>query len=226
MTARPIDGLIVAFMTVPLVMEALRRTVGLALTIVVLVFLCYAPLGQYVPGALAGLPVKVAAAGLLSDLGSGQHARPAGHGGGDDRHRLRVLRQSAVRVRRFGLLHRHRADLDGPLSRRLGQDRGHRLLPVRHDLRQRGEQCRFRRRADDPADAARRLSRSCRRGDRGGGLDRRPVDAAGDGRRRLPDGGIPAGALSRRGASPPRCRRCSIIMRCSSRPICWPREPA
>jgi TRAP transporter 4TM/12TM fusion protein len=59
MTARPIDGLIVAFMTVPLVIEALRRTVGLALTIIVLVFLVYAPLGQYVPGALAGLPVSV-----------------------------------------------------------------------------------------------------------------------------------------------------------------------
>ena len=59
MTARPIDGLIVAFITIPLVVEALRRTVGLALTIVVIVFLVYAPLGQYVPGALAGLPVKV-----------------------------------------------------------------------------------------------------------------------------------------------------------------------
>jgi TRAP transporter 4TM/12TM fusion protein len=59
MTARPIDGLIVAFITVPLVMEALRRTVGLVLTVIVLVFLVYAPLGQYVPGALAGLPVSV-----------------------------------------------------------------------------------------------------------------------------------------------------------------------
>jgi TRAP transporter 4TM/12TM fusion protein len=59
MTARPVDGLIVAFITIPLVVEALRRTVGMALTIVVLVFLVYAPLGQYVPGALAGLPVKI-----------------------------------------------------------------------------------------------------------------------------------------------------------------------
>ena len=46
MIARPIDGLIVAFITIPLVVEALRRTVGLALTIVVIVFLGYAPLGQ------------------------------------------------------------------------------------------------------------------------------------------------------------------------------------
>ena len=59
MTSRPIGGLIVAFITVPLVIEALRRTVGLALTFIVLVFLAYAPLGQYVSGALAGLPVKV-----------------------------------------------------------------------------------------------------------------------------------------------------------------------
>jgi TRAP transporter 4TM/12TM fusion protein len=59
MTARPPDGIIVAFITVPMVIEALRRTVGWALTIIVFVFLVYAPLGQYVPGALAGLPVKV-----------------------------------------------------------------------------------------------------------------------------------------------------------------------
>ena len=59
MTARPLDGIIVAFITVPMVIEAMRRTVGWALTIVVLVFLVYAPLGQYVPGPLAGLPVKV-----------------------------------------------------------------------------------------------------------------------------------------------------------------------
>ena len=59
MTSRPLDGLIVAFVTIPLVVEALRRSVGLALTIIVLVFLVYAPLGQFVPGALAGLPVTV-----------------------------------------------------------------------------------------------------------------------------------------------------------------------
>ena len=59
MTSRPIDGLIIGFVTIPLVIEALRRTVGMALTIVVVAFLVYAPLGQYVPGALAGLPVSV-----------------------------------------------------------------------------------------------------------------------------------------------------------------------
>jgi TRAP transporter 4TM/12TM fusion protein len=59
MTLRPLDGLIVACVTVPLVIEALRRTVGLALTIIVGVFLIYAPLGQYIPGTLAGLPVNI-----------------------------------------------------------------------------------------------------------------------------------------------------------------------
>ena len=57
--ARPMDGLIVAFITVPLVVEGLRRTVGMALTIVVLVFLGYALVGHLVPGALAGRPVKL-----------------------------------------------------------------------------------------------------------------------------------------------------------------------
>jgi TRAP transporter 4TM/12TM fusion protein len=72
MSSRSPDGLIVAFVTVLLVMEALRRTVGLALTIIVLVFLIYAPLGQYVPGALAGLPVNVSqlAYYLVWDSGS------------------------------------------------------------------------------------------------------------------------------------------------------------
>lgn len=59
MTARPIDGLVVAFILIPLVIEALRRSVGLALTIIVGVFLIYAPLGQYIPGPLAGLPVNL-----------------------------------------------------------------------------------------------------------------------------------------------------------------------
>ena len=72
MASRPIDGLIVAFIAVPLVIEALRRAVGLSLTFIVLVFLVYAPLSQYVPGALAGLPVSVPQLGyyLVWDSGS------------------------------------------------------------------------------------------------------------------------------------------------------------
>ena len=56
MTARPLDGLVVAFLAIPMVIEALRRCVGKALAIIVIVFLIYAPLGQYVPGMMAGLP--------------------------------------------------------------------------------------------------------------------------------------------------------------------------
>ena len=57
MTARPLDGLVVAFLAIPMILEALRRCVGKALAIIVVIFLIYAPLGQYVPGMLAGLPV-------------------------------------------------------------------------------------------------------------------------------------------------------------------------
>ena len=226
MTERPVDGLVVAFIAIPLLIEALRRTVGLALTIVVRgVSSATRLVGHLVPGALAGLAGEGHPAGLLSGLGYRQHARPAGDGGDDHRHRLRVFRQSAVCLRRLGLLHRHRAHLDGPLPRRLGQDRGHRLLPVRHDLGQRGEQCRLGRRHHHPADAARRLPGPGRRRHRGHRFDRRPDHAAGDGGGRLSDGRVPAGALSATWQSPPRCRRCSITTHCSSRPTCWPPKP-
>ena len=58
-TSRPFDGLVVAFLVVPLVLEALRRVAGWALTIVVLLFLAYALIGSLVPGQLAGRPVKL-----------------------------------------------------------------------------------------------------------------------------------------------------------------------
>ena len=72
MISRPIDGLIVAFITIPLLVEALRRSIGLSLTIVVLVFLGYALIGHLVPGALAGRPVKITqlAYYLVWDAGS------------------------------------------------------------------------------------------------------------------------------------------------------------
>jgi TRAP transporter 4TM/12TM fusion protein len=57
-TARPIDGLIVGFIVIPLVVEGLRRVAGMALVVVVVGFLCYALVGDLVPGQLAGRPVK------------------------------------------------------------------------------------------------------------------------------------------------------------------------
>ena len=93
MTSRPIDGLIVAFITIPLVIEALRRTRRLGAR----------HRRPGLPGLRAARPIRAgrarrpagqrAAARLLSGLGSGQHARPADGGGGDHRDRLRVLRQ-------------------------------------------------------------------------------------------------------------------------------------
>ncbi|MEP7031849.1 MAG: TRAP transporter large permease subunit, partial [Pseudolabrys sp.] len=59
MTSRPLDGLVVAFATIALLMEALRRSVGYALMIVVAVFLFYGLIGHLVPGDLAGRPVKI-----------------------------------------------------------------------------------------------------------------------------------------------------------------------
>jgi TRAP transporter 4TM/12TM fusion protein len=58
-TARPTDGLIVAFVTLALVIEGLRRVTGLTLLIVVAAFLAYALVGDQVPGELAGRPVKL-----------------------------------------------------------------------------------------------------------------------------------------------------------------------
>jgi len=59
MTARPTGGLIVAFIAIPLVVEGLRRVTGWPLVIVVIGFLCYALVGDLVPGQLAGRPVKL-----------------------------------------------------------------------------------------------------------------------------------------------------------------------
>jgi TRAP transporter 4TM/12TM fusion protein len=57
--SRPADGLIVAFLVIPLVIEGLRRVAGNALVIVVVCFLIYALVGDLVPGQLAGRPVKL-----------------------------------------------------------------------------------------------------------------------------------------------------------------------
>lgn len=59
MTSRPLDGLVCAFIALPLLIEALRRVAGWSLTLVVAAFLLYALVGHLVPGQLAGRPVKV-----------------------------------------------------------------------------------------------------------------------------------------------------------------------
>ena len=127
-------------------------------------------------------------------------ARHTAHRVDDHRHRLHLFRRAARHLRRVALLHRHLDRADGPLPGRLGQDRGDRVLAVRLDLGFGGFQRRLHRGDHHPADAQGRLSGARRRRDRGGGLDRRPADAADDGRGGLRDGGVPADRLPRRGA--------------------------
>ena len=56
---RPADGLAIAFIMAPLVLEALRRTVGNVLVAVTLGFIIYGLLGQLIPGELQGRPLKL-----------------------------------------------------------------------------------------------------------------------------------------------------------------------
>lgn len=51
---RPLDGLVAALVLVVLVLEALRRTAGASLTVIVAAFLAFALVGHLLPGALAG----------------------------------------------------------------------------------------------------------------------------------------------------------------------------
>lgn len=67
MVYRPVDGLIVATVIVLLVVEATRRTAGLALTIVILLLCTYAMLGFLLPGQFASRPVSVSR--LIAYLG-------------------------------------------------------------------------------------------------------------------------------------------------------------
>jgi TRAP transporter 4TM/12TM fusion protein len=59
MVYRPVDGLIVAAVIVVLVVEATRRTAGLALTIVILLLCTYAMLGFLLPGEFASRRVSL-----------------------------------------------------------------------------------------------------------------------------------------------------------------------
>lgn len=67
MVYRPVDGLIVAGVIVFLVVEATRRTAGLALTIVILMLCTYAMLGFLLPGEFASRQVSVSR--LIAYLG-------------------------------------------------------------------------------------------------------------------------------------------------------------
>ena len=215
--AQPLLGLVVAGILILLFLEGLRRTTGLILTVVTAAFFILALIGGLLPGDLAaksipfprltyyvvwdssalfGLPLKIISTVVVIYTFFGA---------------------ALVQVGRLDLLHRLRHGADGTLPRRPGQDRDPGLVAVRHHLRQHRLQRADRRRGHDPADEARRLPAAPRRRHRGLRLHRRPIDAAGDGHRRLRHGRVPAGALRRRRARRGHPGHCSIISPSSSR---------
>ena len=193
----PVDGIVGSAILLFLVLEASRRTSGFG-------FVVDHPgdgglhLHQPAPAGRFPDPLGVAgAAGRLSRPRRQQHDRrdPAGRrAGGDPVHHSRPG-AGAHRRRRFLL--RHRDGGHGPLPRRRRQDRGGGLGAVRDDLRQRGVERAGGRHRDHPDHDQVGLLALQGGGDRVGRLDRRAVDAAGDGRRRLHHGRVPAGVLRR-----------------------------
>ena len=208
----PADLLVVSAIFIVLCLEGLRRTVGYSLLVIVGVFIVYALFGHLVPGELQTHYVRPAS--LLTYLAidnNGMFGLP-----------MVIVTTIVITFVFFGHLLRHAgtAEFINDLSLALmGRYRGgsakirdHRIQPVRLDLRHRRLQCRHDRRRHYPDDDALRLFRPPCRGDRGGGVDRRPVDAAGDGRGGVPDGRLPRRALPRHrhrrpGAGGPLLRR-------------------
>ena len=119
---------------IPLMWEALRRTAGWSLTIVLSVFLAYAFVGHLAPGmlkgyeqdgyrmiaelgvtnvALLGLPLKIIVLTVVLFIWMGQLLLP---------------------YRSVGMVHRPRRRHHGAFAGRFGQDRGRRLGAVRLDI--------------------------------------------------------------------------------------------
>ena len=143
-----------------------------------------------------------------------QAHRHVEHGGVLDRH-LRHLRPARAHADcRLPAARRHRQRLRcpagddqrgararGPVAAADPADRGGGIERHRHDQRQRLGQCRRRRHHHDPADDPLRRASHLRRRRGDGGLDGRPHHAADDGRRRVPDVGVPRRALLGRRAA-------------------------
>ncbi len=204
--SRPPEIWLPGIVIVLLTLEALRRATGWALVIIICVFLLYALFGDMIPGRLSGRPQNWQLLAGYMAVDFERHPRPADLGRGDRGGGLHPVRHAPRHHRRLAVLHRRRDDRHGPLPRRLDEDRGAGLGPVRLDLRLGGGQCRRHRRRHHPDDQARRLPRPQGRGDRGGGLHRRPADAPRHGRLRLPDGRVPRDPLfaDRHGGAGPR----------------------
>ena len=178
-----------------LIFEATRRLIGWTLVVVAVFFLCYARLGDLMPGVFA---VPLVELGADRGLFLPRHQRDPRHAAerrGEHDRDLHPVRRDPEGGEGRHLHHRPRDAGHGPLSRRAGKGVGRRLDLVRHRLGQRGLQRRDRRADLDPDDGAGGLpAPPCRR-DRGGGLDRRADHAAGDGHHRVPDGRLPVDPL-------------------------------
>ena len=193
----PLEGVIGSAILTFLVLDASRRISGWGF-VAIIIGDRGLRLHQPVHGGRLPDPMGVAGAhGRLRRPRRERHDRLDPAGRRHRRHPLHHPRPGAGAHRRRGFLLRSRDVGDVAVPRRRRQDRGGRLGAVRHDLGQRGVERARRRHRHHPGDEEIRLLRLQGRGDRIGRLDRRPVDAAGDGRRRLHHGGVPAGLLRR-----------------------------
>jgi hypothetical protein len=103
---------------------------------------------------------------------------------------VRAVRRAARKGRRRQLFHSGRVLAARPVPRRTRQGRRRLVRHDRHDLRLIGRERRHHRYVHDSLDEARRLSGGESRRDRMRGRRQRSAHAAGDGRGRIPDGGI------------------------------------
>ena len=160
-------------------------------------FIAYAMLGPYMPEVLSHKGASLNR--LLSHLWlttEGVYGIALGVSTGDDL-RLRALRHPARPRRRRQLHDAGQLCRTRPPAGRAGQGGGGVVGAQRHDQRQLGQQRRQRRHLHDPADEEGRLRRREGRRDRDHELGQRPDHAAGDGRGRLPDGGVRRHPLQR-----------------------------
>ena len=186
--------------TMVLLLEAARRALGPALSIICIVFIIYAFVGPWMPEILRhrGIPLDF----FINDMymsTTGIFGVPLGV---STRLRLpvRAFRGPARQGRCRQVFHRRRLRRTRPSHRRTGQGRRGRLRIVGPGLRlvdrQYGDHRHLHHSSDEEGGTA-RLQGRCRRSGR---VDQRPADAADHGRRRLHHGRHHWHSLSRCGA--------------------------
>ena len=193
----PLSGLIVSGFLIVLIMEASRRTNGWGFFSMIAAMAIYVYISPHLPGdfqtryvspermtVYLGLDINGAIGSILQV--AVMVVIP-----------FTILGQVLARTGGADFFADISMSAMGRFPRRRGQNRGRRLGAVRHDFRQRSKQCARGRHRHHPDDGAFGIYAVSRRRDRVRRLDRRAIDAAGDGRRRLHHGGIPAGTLWR-----------------------------